>query len=56
MICYEDEDPYCYYRDARLLVRDLAMEGDVTVNQMLGLAFYCVLFRVAAFFSLRYVM
>ncbi|CAH1407324.1 unnamed protein product [Nezara viridula] len=54
MRCYEDEDPYCYYRDARLLVRDLAMEGDVTVNQMLGLAFYCVIFRVAAFFSLRY--
>uniref|UniRef100_A0A0A9YE03 ATP-binding cassette sub-family G member 1 n=1 Tax=Lygus hesperus TaxID=30085 RepID=A0A0A9YE03_LYGHE len=54
MECYDPDEPICFYRDAKLIVRDLSMEGEETAPQLVGMVFYLVLLRVLAFLSLRY--
>ncbi|BES87415.1 ABC-2 type transporter [Nesidiocoris tenuis] len=54
MECSDKEEPICFYKDARLIVRDLAMEGEETAPQLIGIIFYLILLRLLAFFSLRY--
>lgn len=56
MECMDDIHPYCHYQDPRLLVRDLGMSGESTLYNLLGLCGYMVLFRLAAYFAMRYVL
>uniref|UniRef100_A0A1B6E8X1 ABC-2 type transporter transmembrane domain-containing protein n=2 Tax=Clastoptera arizonana TaxID=38151 RepID=A0A1B6E8X1_9HEMI len=46
--------PYCHYSDPSMLLRDLGMRGQETGNQLLGLLGYLLLFRVLAFFAMRF--
>lgn len=51
MECSDKEEPICFYKDARLIVRDLAMEGEETAPQLIGIIFYLILLRYAIFVS-----
>lgn len=54
MECYNDIHPYCHYRDPKMLVRDLGMAGESTLYNMIGLIGYLALFRIAAYFTMRF--
>ncbi|XP_054260947.1 ATP-binding cassette subfamily G member 4-like isoform X2 [Macrosteles quadrilineatus] len=54
MECINDVHPYCHYQDPSLLVRDLGMGGEVTLYNLLGMFGYLLLFRLAAYFAMRF--
>ncbi|RZF39649.1 hypothetical protein LSTR_LSTR001170 [Laodelphax striatellus] len=56
MECKSQTHPYCHYREPYMLVRDLGMTNQSTVNQIIGLIGFLLLFRMAAFLTLRYTL
>ncbi|XP_014255925.1 ATP-binding cassette sub-family G member 1-like [Cimex lectularius] len=54
MECKDKSEPYCHYGNAKLLVRDLAMDGGQPAPQIIGVISYLVLFRILAYLALRY--
>lgn len=47
------QDVYCHYKDPELLLRDLGMSGRSIANQYIGLALFGVVFRLAAYYTIR---
>ncbi|KAF5308851.1 hypothetical protein FQR65_LT00551 [Abscondita terminalis] len=48
------EDVFCYYKDPDHILKDLGMLHSSYGWNMLGLAIYALLFRIIAFFAIRY--
>lgn len=44
----------CLYSDPRILLRDLGMATDTYGTQIIFLAMFTILFRLVAYFALRY--
>lgn len=47
---------YCHYRDPKLLQTDMAMAGYTPAYQVIVILAYGILFRILAFFALKYRM
>ncbi|XP_046664117.1 ATP-binding cassette subfamily G member 4-like isoform X3 [Homalodisca vitripennis] len=50
----DDTHPYCHYKDPTILVRDLGMSGESTLYNLIGLCSYLLLFRIAAYFAMKF--
>lgn len=47
---------YCHYRDPKILLEDMAMAGHSIEYQVIIILFYCIFFRIIAYFALKYRM
>lgn len=52
--CPENETDYCHYKDPKLLLRDLGMADTTTLEQILALFAFAVIYRFVAYLALRY--
>jgi len=52
--CVGSEIEYCHYKDPKLLLRDLGMADTTTLEQILALFAFAVLYRFVAYLALRY--
>lgn len=50
------DEVYCHYRDPELVMFDMGMAGGKPRNQVYILILYTAVFRVLAFFALKYRM
>lgn len=54
MDCNYEIANYCHYKDPKLLLKDLGMEGLSTEYQIIALIIFMVIYRSTAFLALRY--
>lgn len=53
--CDDDYD-YCHYRDPNLVLEEMGMGGSTPGYQCIFILIYCFVFRILAFFALKYRM
>lgn len=47
---------YCHYRDPNMVLSDMGIDGSTPGRQCIYILIYCVIFRILAFFALKYRM